>query len=204
MVRMKVKITTTEDMLGTAPADATLYETYIGQNAPDALSLEEEVAAIGEEAVLVNKMTIFPRNEEGNPIVWDYQWKGMFKDACGMLRRVPGTESSKMKAYKKIIDGLIFVENRKIQIVTDKEVTICQRPIRAATPQGERVALAASEAIAAGATMEFTIMCIVDSDEKAVVEWLNYGKLRGFGQWRNSGMGRFEWELIERTQEAFA
>jgi len=36
-----------------------------------------------------------------------------------------------------------------------------------------------------------------DSHEKAVLEWLNYGALRGIGQWRNSGKGRFSYEITE-------
>lgn len=28
------------------------------------------------------------------------------------------------------------------------------------------------------------------------MEWLDYGKLRGLGQWRNSGKGRFTYELL--------
>ena len=203
MVRMKVKVTTTEDMLGTAPANPEIYQEYIASKAPDAATTADEVAAIGEEAVFDSKMTVFGRNEEGQPIVWDYQWKGLFKDACSMLRRVPKTESSKMKAFKKIIDGLIFVEERKIPVITDKPIGICERPLRAQTAQGERVALAASESIAAGATMEFTIKCLTDGDAKAVKEWLDYGVLRGFGQWRNSGMGRYTWELLEETKDEY-
>lgn len=198
MIQLKVKVTTTEEMLGTSPADPEIYENYIAAKAPDAITTEDEVAAIGAEAVFDNKVTVFGRNENGDPIVWDYQWKGLFKDACGMLRRVPGTQSSKMKSYKKIIDGLIFVEERKIPVNTDEPITICQRPLRASGPQGERVALAASEAIAPGATMEFTIRCLVNDDEKAVLEWLDYGALRGFGQWRNSGKGKFSYEVLER------
>jgi hypothetical protein len=30
----------------------------------------------------------------------------------------------------------------------------------------------------------------------AVKEWLDYGELRGLGQWRNSGKGKFKWEEI--------
>lgn len=28
------------------------------------------------------------------------------------------------------------------------------------------------------------------------MEWLDYGKLRGLGQWRNSGKGRFTYEIL--------
>jgi hypothetical protein len=29
-----------------------------------------------------------------------------------------------------------------------------------------------------------------------VIDWLEYGEFRGLGQWRNSGMGRFTYELL--------
>ena len=31
-------------------------------------------------------------------------------------------------------------------------------------------------------------------------EMLNYGQLRGFGQWRNSGKGRFTYEVLEEWE----
>ena len=61
-------------------------------------------------------MTIFPR-DNGVPIYWDYQIKGFFKDACGMLRKVTGSKSSKIKAYKKEIDGLFSLKNAKFQFI---------------------------------------------------------------------------------------
>lgn len=202
MTEMKVKVTTTENMLGSSPADPDVYTRFIGENTTPE-NVAEEVEALTEQEEFEKGLTVFPRLN-GQPFVWDYQWKGLFKDACGMLRRVPGTESSKCKAFKKIIDGLIFVNERKITIETDQEITICERPLRASTAQGDRVALAASECIAPGATMTFTICCLVDSDMKMVKEWLQYGKLRGFGQWRNSGMGRFNWEILEETKTDLA
>ena len=196
MAKMKVRLTLLEEILGTAPNDADVYGTFIGSNAPDAPSRKEEIEALGVDAVVEKGMTVFPRNAEGNPIIWDYQVKGFFKDACGMLRRVTKTKSSAMKAYKKVIDGLIFIEERQIPFSFSGEIGDCQRPLRAQTAQGERVSLAKSETIPAGATIEFTVNCLVDADMDAVREWLDYGKLRGLGQWRNSGKGRFEWEEI--------
>lgn len=202
MTEMKVKVTTTEEMLGSSPADPDVYTIFIGSRTnPE--NAAEEAESLNEQEEFEKGLTVFPRLND-KPFVWDYQWKGLFKDACGMLRRVPGTESSKCKAFKKIIDGLIFVDERKIPIETDQEITICERPLRASTAQGDRVALAASECIAPGATMTFTVRCLVDSDMKMVKEWLNYGRIRGFGQWRNSGKGRFTWELLEETKTDLA
>lgn len=165
------------------------------------------MAALGADAVADKGMTVFPRNEKGEPVLYDYQVKGFFKDSCGMLSRIGGktetgkkkavNESGKITAYKKVIDGLIFVQPRMIPIHFNGEMTECQRPLRAQTAQGERVSLANSEQIPAGSTCEFEILLMDDSHEKAVLEWLNYGALRGIGQWRNSGKGRFSYEITE-------
>lgn len=197
---LKVRVTMFEEILGTASANPEIHEEFIASKAPDAPSREEEVAAVGADEVFEKGMTVFPRMG-GKPIAWDYQWKGFFKDACGCLRKIPGSACEKIKAYKKEIDGLIFVEPRAIPIRFDGEMGICQRPLRGQTAQGERIALASSESIPAGAVMEFEIRMLLPAHEKAVREMLNYGQLRGFGQWRNSGKGRFRYEILEEREE---
>lgn len=209
MGTIRVKITTTEAMLGTAPNNKDLYRDYIGGNAPDAQTLEEEIESIGVDGVQEKSMTVFPRLDDGTPFMYDYQIKGFFKDACGMLSRLTGkdpttgkkakavNESGKLTAFKKVIDGLIFVSPRKIPIVFEGEIGDCQRPLRAQTARGERISLAMSDEIPVGATMEFEVLCLDDKHEAAVREWLDYGRLRGLGQWRNSGKGRFVWEEIK-------
>lgn len=192
---IKVRITLLEGMLGTSSANPEIHSEFIASKAPDAKSMEEEIEAIGVDAVEEKSKTVFPK-EDGKPFLWDYQIKGMMKDACGMLRRVKESESAKLKAYKKEIDGLIFVSPRKIPIQLSGEMTECQRPLRAQTMQGERVALATSEEVPAGSTIEFTIKYMVPGDEDVIREWLDYGQVRGLGQWRNSGKGRFVWEEI--------
>ena len=197
---LKVRVTMFEEILGTASANPEIHEEFIASKAPDAPSREEEVAAVGADEVFEKGMTVFPR-VDGKPIAWDYQWKGFLKDACGCLRKIPGSACEKIKAYKKEIDGLIFVEPRAIPIRFDGEMGICQRPLRGQTAQGERIALASSESIPAGAVMEFEIRMLLPAHEKAVREMLNYGQLRGFGQWRNSGKGRFRYEILEEREE---
>ena len=199
MMKMTVRLTFLESILGTSPANKDVYRDFIATKAPDANTVEDEVAALGVEAVAEKGMTVFPRLDDGTPFFYDYQIKGFFKDTCGGLRRVKGTLSSGVKAYKQVIDKLIFPEPRTIPILFDGEMGVCQRPLRAQTMQGERVSLASSEEIPAGATIEFTIVLLSDEHEKLVREWLDYGKYSGIGQWRNSGRGRFTWELIETT-----
>lgn len=207
MKKIKVKLTFTEPVLGTWPANPNVAREFIASKSPDAATVEEEVAALGADAVADKGMTVFPRDPDGRPIFYDYQIKGFFKDSCGMLSRIGGktetgkkkavNESGKITAYKKTIDGLIFVEPRMIPIVFDGEIGDCQRPLRAQTAQGERVSLTNSEEIPAGATCEFSIVLLDESHEKAVLEWMDYGSLRGIGQWRNSGKGRFDYEIVK-------
>ena len=138
--------------------------------------------------------------EDGTPYIYDYQIKGFLKEAGKALRTVTGTKSSKLKAYRQEIDNLIFVGPRRIPlwmpIDLDLTATDNQRPLRASTPQGERVALAHSEEAPAGTYIECTFSCMVDSDMELVKEWLDYGKWKGMGQWRNASFGRFDWEEI--------
>lgn len=190
----KYKLTFQEEVLGTTPNTEEVFREYIGKNAPNAPSIEEEVEALGVDEVVDKGKTIFPK-EGGKPFVWDYQIKGFFKDACGMLSRIPDTESSKLKAFKKVIDGIVFVKPRKI-FFSACTIGNCERPLRVQGPKGERVALASSETVPEKTTIEFEVLIMNPGHEKLVKEWLNYGALRGIGQWRNSGKGRFTYEEI--------
>lgn len=207
MKKLHVRLTFTEPVLGTWPANANVAREFIASKSPDAATIADEVAALGADAVADKGMTIFPRDAEGRPVFYDYQIKGFFKDACGMLSRLGGkteagkkkavNESGRITAYKKVIDGLIFVQPRMIPLVVNGEMEECQRPLRAQTAQGERVSLANSEQIPAGSTCEFDVLLMDESHEAAVREWLDYGGLRGIGQWRNSGKGRFVYTAHE-------
>jgi hypothetical protein len=197
MKEMKVRLTLTEGMLGTKAGNPELLETYIAAKHPEAVQDDElnNMPDINEE--LEHGTTFFNRmpDDENVPAIFDYQIKGFFKDTQGALNRLP---DSKMPAHKKIIDGLIFVDERMIPIIMpdNGQIGICERPLRAQTPQGERVSIARSEEVPAGSTLEFTIVMMDERHEKQVRLWLDFGARRGLGQWRNSGKGRFTWEEV--------
>lgn len=200
MKTIKIRLTFIEDVLGTTAADPEIHSEFIASKAPDAKSREEEIEAIGVDAAIEKSMTIFPKMADGTPFLWDYQLKGFFKDTCAALQRMKGEdmakESCKLKAYKKIIDGCIFPSPRRIPFdLHGLQMDVCQRPLRGQTAQGERIALASSETVPEGSTIDVEIMT-PDIYEDAVIEWLNYGRFRGLQQWRNSGKGRFTWETI--------
>ena len=197
MKEMKVELTFTEKVLGTAPADPEIYKEYIASKAPDASTIEDEVASVGVDEVVDSKTTVFHRTEDGKPFMYNYMIKGMFKNACSVLKQVPKTESSKIKsAYKKWIDGLVFIKERRIPYDYNGEIGILQRPLRAETRQGPRVALSSSESLPAGTKVNFTIQLLKDDMAGAVYEWLDYGAVNGLGQWHNGGYGTFTWKEV--------
>jgi hypothetical protein len=196
---IKVKITLAEEALGLCCGNPDVHMDYIASKNPNADLINEEVDAVSLADAVEKGKTVFARTEDGIPCFFDYQIKGFLKDSCGALREVPRTVCSKVKAYKKKIDGLVFVSPRKIPINFSGEIGDCQRPLRADTAMGPRVALANSETVPAGAEMEVLFTCLTRDMHAMVLECLDYGQLRGLGQWRNSGKGRFTYEVLEET-----
>lgn len=204
MKRIKIRLTFTEEILGTAPTSKEIYKDFIASKAPDSVSREEEIAAIGVDETVEKARTVFSKDENGELILWDYQVKGFFKEACGALwGKGRKTASANLKAYKKVINNMLFVYPRKIKIENIYDIGECQRPLRANTPQGERTALAISDTVAAGATITFDVYLMEDGAKDALMEWLEYGALKGLGQWRNSGKGTFIYEVLEEEDLDF-
>lgn len=73
MKKLKVRLTFTEPVLGTWPSNQNIAREFIASKSPDAATVEDEVAALGADAVADKGMTVFPRNEAGQPVLYDYQ-----------------------------------------------------------------------------------------------------------------------------------
>lgn len=195
----KIDITFTEQALGTAPKNKKIYDEYIASKAPEGTDTTDEVDSIDVEKIGTGYHMV-----DGRPCLFDYMVKGYFKDAVSMLLRSkqPGLKTTGLKAHKKTIDGLVFVKPRLIQLVLPEGTSMdtLERPLRAQTAQGERIALARSETVPAGTTASFTVHILGEVSTEMLEEWLSYGEWRGIGQWRNAGFGAFTHSMTEVTR----
>lgn len=203
---MKVEITYTEEALGTQIANREIHEEFIASKSADREKIKEELEALPAEDLIEKAVTVFPRMEDESPFWYDYQIRGYIKEFLqhktefGDFKIKVAKKEYKVSkwTYRRIVDNFIFVTPRKIKINIPKgsEMGLCTRPLRGETPRGPRVALATSETVPAGSTLEFTIHCLQPELMGLMEEFLNYGEFKGLSQWRNSGKGRFTWRAI--------
>lgn len=217
--RMTVKATFTEPLLGTLPANPEIAKEYILSKHPLKVPAEDEEAALaGGEEEFDKGITIFARNASQRVCLWDYQVKGFFKEAClAMIESGAFTKESltpvklqTVYSLKRTIDNMIFVAPRMIVLglgpddsgwpgwqdlpMGPKGLRLLQRPLRKENPRGGTVCLATSEAVPMDTTMAFTVNVMNPKLMPYIERWLDYGSLKGMGQWRNASFGRFSWE----------
>lgn len=204
MATLELTLTFKTPVLGTAPSNPKIYSDYIAKEAVAAGAinghrLQEELDSLPVDED--RGSTVFRRDEQGRPCFIDYMLKGFFKDTCSAQRRFDVALSKSVAAHKSKIDDLLFVEPQFIPILNQDgstpAITMFERPLRADTPRGPRVALASSEMIQAGAQIIFTLTNFGTKviSKELIKEWLNYGRMRGLGQFRNGSYGRF-WYVI--------
>ena len=199
---MKYEITFNEPLLGTLSGNKEIAEEFIISKHPDGHSEEESENCPEEE--LEKSSTIFARDGD-RPHLWDYQFKGFFKEACEQMINSDTMTKEELKGlrltqylYKKTIDKQVFVMPRKVYLVLPKnastKLAFIERPLKAQTMRGERICLARSESAPPETTVNIEILCLNKKLKPFIKQWLNFGALSGMGQWRSSGMGRFSWK----------
>lgn len=193
---LHVEVEFVKELLGTQSNDPELHANFIASKAPDALKREEEIAAIGVVEYEERGMTVFPRDADGTPILWPHQVIGFFKETTSALRKADpefGPHARKLAAHKKRFDLNAFVLDERIRLDLPPRgfVGDFQRPLRAQTPKGERVAIAHSETVPAGTRCRFDLLLTAKDLVPVALECLEYGVYHGMGQWRNAGHGRF-------------
>lgn len=221
---LKVRITTTAPMLGMSPPTEELYRKFISitekklgvRKAIEENKKEEEIKALRlerDQEVLNNRgFTVFPIDEAtGKRFFWDYQIRGFLKDVFKALLETDDPEMCKglcpLNKYNvaKRVDQIMFVQPRRIliDIPEGTSITLCERSLRKPDPHNheqDASVIASSEKIEAGAKMEIRFLILNKAYINYVKKALAYGLLRGFGQWRNSGMGTFMTEFLSETE----
>lgn len=202
--RRKYRLTGITEMLGCKPGDPDVYTNYIASKAPTDELGDAELNMLPKDE---KGCTVFSRRlDDGALCLMDYMLVGFFKEAakaCAALHDVKQA-ASKVGTY-------VFVSPRVIPILRGGQNLhvpdgLLERALRAETMQGPRIALAASERINTPWTMEFEVMLLLNKGTKLSepITWnvledaLDYGALKGLGQWRNGGYGRFIWEEMKK------
>lgn len=212
--RMKFRCTFDCECLGTLPNDEDIFKAFIIEkkgSEVDKEKLEAEEASLPVDDLEKKGMTVFARDDEGNPILWDYQVKGFFKE-CG--RTIVEFGDMKLGMYKaskwtvdRMFDNFVYIYPReiKLNLPEGKELTKCARPLRVKTLRGERVSLAQSEQVPRGTWFEITVEYLNPAFEPYIKKIMlgddedpiAMCQRKGIGQWRNSGKGRFTAEEIK-------
>ncbi len=198
-----ITITFSNDLLGMLPNNKEIMRDYIVSKSPDAMSKEDEVASIGVTQYLEKGITVFPRDRDGNPGLFDYHWLGFFAEKCGYLRRFDDTLSAGFTAYKKEIHGGIFLADRFNPIILPEgfDIETFTHIVRTKPPTGPQINTpTTSELIPIGSKTTITVQVMAKTYIDLVKEWIMYGFKSGTGQWRNGGYGTFIADFGEVTE----
>jgi len=189
-----LEIELVEPMLGTAPKNKEVYAAYIASKAPKADLGDEEVETAEDlEAKEAAGWTGFHSDENGI-FLYDYAIKGFLKESGNILK-----DALEIKGLRRKIADTVFVSPRRIYL-KEKPDGVLERPLKAETAQGPRVALARSDLVEAGLKFFCEIHVLHKSPvtEKVLRAILDYGALKGLGQNRNSSYGRFKYRLTHK------
>lgn len=157
---------------------------------------------------------------------YDYTWRGFLKEGANALRQIGAHDVKGVKTkidqfvfvYPRRIfflaenphkagpikDGgcghgsrVVMSDGKPGCSLIHAAHGVLERPLRADTPMGPRVALARSDMLAVGTRMEFDIKVLAPKvfDEKMLRLCFERGEYLGWGQWRTGSWGRFSFTL---------
>ncbi len=209
METRKYRIAGIEPILGSQPANPEIRSAFIASKAPapELRDKEAEMFAESADELRDKGLTVFMRNPKSGAIaLMDYAVKGMLKANVTALEA-----QNKIKQGSSKVGKYVFVAPRIIDL-TDADgnpITNCadelERPLRAKTMKGDRVALTSSEQVLPPWQIEVSISLVPNNgtEKSKSVTWeaiedaLDYGELNGIGQWHNGGYGRFTYQRID-------
>ena len=188
-------------ILGSQPTHAVASE-FIAQKAGFELP-EDEIETLPD--ALERGTTVFHRLPDGSPIFFDYYVRGMLKNAGDTFNgKINGIRAmkSKIEKYVFVVPRIIPIQKPKgMELASWADITdYLERPLRAETARGPRVALARSEMIPEGCWFKCGIEVFPSEiTENVLTELLDYGYYNGISQWRGGGYGRFTYQLVKES-----
>ncbi len=202
---MKVELTFTEALLGSQPGDPDVAREFILSKAPTEDLPADEVETLPDKEEMLSKGSTVFAKVDGNPFLYDYVLKGYFKKCVQAVFQSGVVTQAELKAlrltqytYKSTIDLQVFVTPRRIMLDMPEGTQLgwLERPLRADTMRGPRIALARSESAPAGTKIRLEIVSLAPRLNELVPKWLDFGTLSGLGQWFNGGWGKFSWQRL--------
>ena len=223
MKTVKVRITFTRECYGINPNNPAIRTEFEAQRAKKYSTsakkqkemLEEVLPKIPEEQEMFNLeenisdqidkgTTVFARTKDGLPAMFDYQWKGFFKEKTKALRGLEDSVASTAANWTAGVEQYVWIGERiqAIHLPLDENgeqmtTWINERPIRIDDKGQVRTALASSEVVPEGSWLDLTIKCIKPGWMAIVKECLDYGEIFGTGSRRSDGFGTFTYEILE-------
>lgn len=189
----KLKIFFLTPVLGSQPTRDIASE-YLAKKAGFEALPEDEIEMLPD--ALERGTTVFHRGKDGHPMLANYHLLGFLKES-GKVQN--GKLTGGVKNLRAKVSQQVFISPRFLPLTLPNggEIDYLERPLRAETAMGPRVALARSEMLPEGTTLECHIEVMPgEITEAALRDLLDYGFYRGLGQWRNSGSyGTFRYEL---------
>ena len=188
----QLKVEFLEPILGSQPTVAVASE-FLAKRAGFETLPEDEIETLPD--ALERGTTVFHKSKDGKPMLTDYQVKGFLKNS-GKVQN--GRVEAGTKNLRSKVNDYLFVTPRwiKLEIPEGEEIEFLERPLRAETAQGPRIALARSEMLPCGTKFSCGLTALDGViSEDTLRELLDYGYWQGLGQWRNGGWGKFSYEL---------
>jgi len=195
-------------LLASAPADAEVYAQFIASRKQDELSADEIETLPAAEKEKIG-WSVFHRDEQGIFLL-EYHILGFLKEAATAVepraKKISEGKPTeeKITAVKSKIDRFVFVSPRRLYLLRDGKILtneddVHERPIRAMTAKGPRTSVKRSDCVNPGTGLSFRI-AVLDPFERSFSEEVfrdlfSYGALKGLGERRNDGFGRFSFEL---------
>ncbi len=210
--RMRVRIFFITQVLGMCPGDPQMFASFNAKMSMDAMTRDQEIQAIGVQAVMDKGREYFTRTSKGQLAVDTRTWFGYIGETANIIKSVSDAKSADAANIKNNIKNRISFTSATYPLIPPEgaEITFCDRPMPGDGYKRE-TSIKSSEALPAGTSTYFIVQIensVVSGDEKkngvktkdVLGEVLDCGITHGTLGWRRTGFrGRFLWEELDEN-----